>query len=149
MKCSTMDPWLNLKFWIHLEKEFGISCVFGVSKCWFSPWVEIIISKLVFFEISLIVTKWSLSLLKCFAMDPWLQLKFWKHPKIRICTLLCVFSVSKCHLSPRVGIVLSKLVFFEIYLIVTKLYISCLKCSTMDLSTFNFSRPWFVGVAVN
>jgi len=33
---------------------------------------------------------------------------------------LIVFSASKCHVSPRLGIVISKFVHFEICLVVTK-----------------------------
>ena len=64
--------------------------------------------------------KVTLSCLKCLTMDPWLQLKFPKHHEIRILTFLIEFSASKCRLSPRLGIVISKLVYFEISLIVTK-----------------------------
>jgi len=44
-------------------------------------------------------------------MDPRLKLKFQKHPKIEIWTFLRVLSVSKCHLSPRIGIVIGKFVY--------------------------------------
>ena len=128
-----MDPWLKLMLRKHLKIRIWIFlCVFCVSKCRLSPSVGIVISKIVFFVISLIVTKLSISYLRCFIMDPWLKLKFWKHPKIRIWNFFCVIRVSKCWLSPRIGIVISKFVFFEISLIVTKLSISWLKCSTMD-----------------
>jgi len=53
-------------------------------------------------------------------MDPRLKLKFPKLNEIGIWTFFFVFSASKCHLSPRLGIVISKLVYFEISLIVTK-----------------------------
>jgi len=44
-------------------------------------------------------------------MDPRLKLKFQKHPEMVIWTFLSVFSVSKCHLSPRIGIVIGKFVY--------------------------------------
>jgi len=44
-------------------------------------------------------------------MDPRLKLKFQKHPEIEIWTFLRVFSVSKCHLSPRIGILIGKFVY--------------------------------------
>jgi len=133
LKCSTMDPWLQLKFRKHPEIRIWIwLCVSSVSKCRLSARVGIVISKLVFFQISLIVRKLSISSLKCSTMDPWLKLMFWKLPEIRIWIFLCVFSVSKCCLSPSVGIVISKLVFFVISFILTKLSISYFKCSTMD-----------------
>jgi len=53
-------------------------------------------------------------------MDPWLKLKFPKLHEIRIWTFLFVFSASKCLLSPRVVIVITKVVYFEISFIVTK-----------------------------
>jgi len=53
-------------------------------------------------------------------MDPWLQLKFPRHHEVRISTFVIVFSTSKCRLSPGLGIVTSKLVYFEISLIRTK-----------------------------
>jgi len=128
-----MDPWLILKFRKYPEIRIWIFlCVFSVSKCYLSSRVGILVSKLVFFVISLILTKLFFSWLKCSTMDQWLKHKFRKHPEIRIWPFLCIFSVSKCRLSPRVGIVMSKLVFFEISLILTKLSISCLKHSTMD-----------------
>jgi len=60
------------------------------------------------------------------------KLKFPTHLEIRICTFLSVFSISKCHLSPRQWIVISKLAHIEISLIVTKLSLYFLKCCTMD-----------------
>ena len=42
-------------------------------------------------------------------MDPWLKLKFQKHPEIKFWDFLSVFSVSKCHHSPRFRIFKSKL----------------------------------------
>ena len=60
------------------------------------------------------------SCLKCPAMDPWLKLKFPKLHEIRIWTFLFVFRASKCLLSPRVVIVITKVVYFEISFIVTK-----------------------------
>ena len=53
-------------------------------------------------------------------MDPWLKLKFPKHQEIGIWTFLIVFIASKCRLSPRLGIVIRKLLYLEISLIVTK-----------------------------
>ena len=46
--------------------------------------------------------------------------KFPKLRKIGILTFFIVFSASKCRLSTRPGIVISKCVYFEISLIVTK-----------------------------
>ena len=63
--------------------------------------------------------KVTLSCLRCSTMDPWVKLKFSKHHKIRISIFLIVFSATKCPLSPRQGMVISKLVYFEISLIVT------------------------------
>ena len=60
------------------------------------------------------------SCLKCPTMDPWQKLKFPKLHEIRIWTFLFVFSASKCRLSHRLGIVITKLLYFEISLIVTK-----------------------------
>ena len=60
------------------------------------------------------------SCLKGPTMDPWLKLKFPKLHKIGIWTFLMVFSASKCRVSPRLGIVIIKLLYFEISLIVTK-----------------------------
>ena len=54
-------------------------------------------------------------------MDTWVKQKFPKLRKIGISTFFIVFSASKCRLSTRPGIVISKLVYFEISLIVTKL----------------------------
>jgi len=65
-------------------------------------------------------------------MDPWLKLMSQKAFETRSWTFLRVFSASKSHLSPRLGIDKIKLVWFVILLIVTKLTLSCLKCSTMD-----------------
>ena len=65
-------------------------------------------------------SKVTLSSLRCLTMDPWLKLNFSKHHEIGIWTFLFVFSSSKCRLSPRPEIVISKLVCFEISLIVTK-----------------------------
>ena len=106
--------------------------VFSVSKCCLSSRVGIVISKSVFFEVYLIVTKLFVSSLKRSTMDPWLKLKFRKLLEIKIWFFLCVFSVSTCRLSPSVGIAISKLVFFVISLILTKFSISYFKCSTMD-----------------
>ena len=64
--------------------------------------------------------KVTLSSLKCSTMDPWLKLNFPKHHEIGIWTFLIVFRASKCRLSPRLGIVISKLLYFEISFIVTK-----------------------------
>ena len=64
--------------------------------------------------------KVTLSCLKCPTMDPWVKLKFPKLHEIKISTFFMVFSASKCRLSPRLGIVKSKLVYFEISVIVTK-----------------------------
>jgi len=64
--------------------------------------------------------KVTLSCLKRSTMDPWLQLKFPSNHEIRISTFLILFSASKCRLSPRLGIVISKLEYFEISLIITK-----------------------------
>jgi len=61
-----------------------------------------------------------LSFLKCSTMNPWLKLKFPKHHEIEISIFFIVFSAAICHLSPRLGIVISKLVNLEISLIVTK-----------------------------
>ena len=60
------------------------------------------------------------SCLKCSTMYQWLKLKFPKLPEIKIYTFLIVFSAPKCHLAPRLGIVISKLVYFKISLIVAK-----------------------------
>ena len=53
-------------------------------------------------------------------MNPWLKLKFPKRHEIEILTLLIAFRASKCRLSPRHGFIRSKLVYFEIFLEVTK-----------------------------
>ena len=71
--------------------------------------------------------------LKCSTMDPWLKPKFRKHSKLRIWKFQSVFSVKKCHLSPRFGIVIIELVNFEISLIVKKLSLSSLNSSTIPL----------------
>ena len=125
LKFSTMDPWQKLKFPKH--HKIGISnflVVFSQSKCHLSARLGIVISKFVHFEISLVV-KVTLSYWMCSTMDPWLKLKFPKHHEIGISTFLIVFSALKCHLSHRLGIVRSKLVYFEISLIVRK-------CSSLD-----------------
>jgi len=133
LKCSTMYPWLQLKFRRHPKiRVWAFLCVFRVWKCHLSSRVWIVLSKLVFIEISLILTKLDISCLKCSTMDPWLKLKFRKHLEIRIWIFFYALSVSKFWLSPRVAIIICKLVFFEIYLIITKLSISCFKCSAMD-----------------
>jgi len=120
LKCSTMDPWLKLKFPKHHKiRIWTFLIAFSASKCHLSPRLGIVISKLVYFEISLIVTKWLILFLKCSTMDPRLKLKFPKHHEIRIWTCLIAFSASKCRLSPRLGIVTSKLVYLGISLIVT------------------------------
>ena len=64
--------------------------------------------------------KVTLSCLKGSTIDQWLNLKFLKYHEIGISNFLIVCSASKCHLLPRLGIVISKLVYFEIYFIVTK-----------------------------
>ena len=43
-----------------------------------------------------------------------------------------VFSVSKCRLLPRLGIVISKISIFRDIFDCNKVTLSCLKCSTMD-----------------
>ena len=48
------------------------------------------------------------------------KIEFPKLHEIGISTFFIVFSASKCRLSPRLGIVITKLVYFEISLIVTK-----------------------------
>ena len=53
-------------------------------------------------------------------MDPWLKLKFSKLYAIGIWTFFFVFSAPKCRLSPKLGVVISKLVYFEISLILAK-----------------------------
>jgi len=53
-------------------------------------------------------------------MDQWLKQKFPKLQEIGIWTLLILVSASKCHLSPRFGIVICKLVYFKISFIVAK-----------------------------
>ena len=58
LKCSTMDPLLKMNFPKH--HKIGIWTffnVFSVLKCRLSPRLAIVISKLQYFEISLIVTK--------------------------------------------------------------------------------------------
>ena len=133
LRSSTIDPWLELKFWKLPEiRIWTFLCIFILSKCCLSPRVGIVISKLVLFEISLIKPKLSIFCLKCSSMDPWLELKFWKYPEIRIWTFLCEFIFSKCCLSVRVGIVMRKFVFLDISLIVKKDSLSWMKCSTMD-----------------
>ena len=128
-----MDQWLQLKFRRHLEiRVWAFLCVFRVWKCHPSPRVWIVLSNLVFIKISLIVTKLDISCLKCSTMDPWLNLKCWKHPGIRIWIFFYVLRVSKFWFSPRVAIIIYKLVFFEISLIISKLSNSCFKCSVMD-----------------
>ena len=112
-----MDPWLKLKFLKHSEVKIGtFESVFSVRKCCISPRQGIVLSKLALLEITLIVTKLSLSCLKCCTMDPWL-----KPFERRTLKFLCVFSVSKCHLSPRLGIDIRELVYLAISLIVKKL----------------------------
>ena len=64
--------------------------------------------------------KVTLYCLKCSTMDPWLKLKFQKQPEIGIWTFLGVFSVQKCHLSARLGMLRRKYVYFQISLTVTK-----------------------------
>ena len=104
LKCSTMEPWLKHKFPKHSEiKIRTLQSVFSVWKCHLSPRQGIVISKLVHFEITLIVTKLSLSCLKCCTMDAWVKLMFQKAFEIRIWTFLSVFSASKCRLSLRLG----------------------------------------------
>ena len=99
--------------------------VFRVSKCHLSLRFGIIKSKVVHFEISFVVSKLALRWLKCSTMKPWLKLKFSKHPEIQTWTFASVFSVSKCHFSYRFEIVTSKLVYFEISLIASKVSLSC------------------------
>ena len=137
-----MDPRLKLKFPKHSEiKIRTFESVFIVWKCRLSPRHGIVISKLAHFEITLIVTKLSLSCLKCCTVDAWVKLMFQKALEIRIWTFLSVFCASKCRLSPRLGIYKSKLVLLGISLIVTKLSLSCLKCSSMDpLLKFKFPK---------
>ena len=62
-------------------------------------------------------SKVSHSCLKCATMDQRLRLKFPKVQEIRIWTFLFEFCASKCQLSPRLGIVITKLVYFEILLL--------------------------------
>ena len=62
----------------------------------------------------------TLSSLNCYTMDPWQKLPFSKHPEIRIQTLFSVFIISNYRLSPRLGVVVCKLVYFKISLVATK-----------------------------
>ena len=64
--------------------------------------------------------KVTLSCLKGSTMDSWVKQKFPKLLEIGISTFFFVFSGSKYRLSPRLGIVISKLVYLEISLTVTK-----------------------------
>jgi len=86
-------------------------------------------------------------LFKVFYYDPMVKTSVFKNSKLELGLFLRVFCVSKCHLSHRIWIVISKLVYFEISLIVTKLSFSCFKCSTIDawqkLSFQNFSTSEF------
>ena len=139
---STMDPLMKLNFPKHTEfRIWTFFNVFHVSKCHISPKFGIIKGKVVHSEISLIVTKLSLPLLKSSTMEPYLKLKFSKDAEIQIWTFLSVFSVSKCRLEHRFEIVISKLVYLEISLIVTKQAFSCLQISIMDpWMKLNFSK---------
>ena len=133
LKCSTMDPWLKLKFPKHHKiRIWTFSILFSASNCHRSPRHGFIISNLVYFEISLIVTKWLILFLKCSTMDTRLKLKFPKRHEIRIWTFLIAFSASKCRLSPRLGIVTSKFSIFRDILDCNKLTLCCLKCSSVD-----------------
>ena len=121
-----MDPWTKLDFF--KDPEFRIRNflnVFRVSKCGLILRFGIIQSKVVHFEISLIITKLSLSWLKFWTMKPWLKLKFSKHPEIQTWIFMSVFSVKRCRLSYRFKIVIIKLVYFEISLIASKESLSC------------------------
>ena len=116
-----MDPWLKLKFPKHRQIEiWTFLIVFNVSICCLSPKLGMVISKLVYFQISLVVTKWLIVVWSVQTMHPWLKLKFAKRYEIRIWTFLFVFSTLKCHLSPTLRIVMNKLVYFDIPLIVAK-----------------------------
>ena len=133
LKCCTMDPWLKVMFQKPFERRnMKFLSVFSASKCCLSPRLGIDKIKLVWLVRSSIVTKLSLSCLRCSTMEPWLKLKFPKHFEIRIRTFVSVLSASKCHFSPRDGMVISKLVLYEKSLIIAKSSLSCLKCSIMD-----------------
>ena len=132
-QCSTMDPWMKLNFTKHPQiRIWAFLNVFRVSKCRLILRFGMIQSKVVHSQISLIVTKLSLSWLKCSTMNPWLKLEFSKHPEIQTWIFVSVFSVSKCRLSYRFKIVISKLVYFEISLIASKVSLSCFQSSTID-----------------
>ena len=135
LKCCTKEAWLKLKFSKHPEnRTWTFLNVFSLSKCHHSNTFEIVISKFVYFEISLIASKLPLSCLSSSTIDPWMKLNFPKHPKIKVWAFLNVFRVSKCHLIPTFGIIQRKVVHFEISLIVTKFSLPWLKCPTM--------KPW-------
>jgi len=128
-----MDILVKLMFSTHPKiRIYTFLSVLRVSKFHLSPRQGITISKLAHIEISSIVTKLCVYYSKCCTMDPGLKLKFKKVFEIRIWTFLSIFSVSQCHLSPRLAIDISKLVYLVISMIVTKLSLFCLKCSTMD-----------------
>jgi len=102
LKCPTMDQWLKLKFPKHQQIQIWnrhkqISLFRDIFDC----------------------SKVSHTCLKCSKMDQWLKLKFPKLHEIRIWTFKFEISASKCHLSPRLGIVITKLVYFEISFIET------------------------------
>ena len=119
-KVSNYGPMAKLKIPKHQQIQiWTFLIVFNVSICWLSPRLGIVISKLVYFKISLAVTK---SLIFVWSVQPWNMAKteFRKLHEIKISTFLYVFSASKCRLSPRVVIVITKLVYFEISFAVTK-----------------------------
>ena len=120
LKCPAMDPWLNWSFQNMTKSEFRLS------------WLYLVYQYVVFhldldchkqisiFQDILGSNKVTHFCLKCSTMDPCLKLKFPKLHEIRIWTFLYVFRASKCRLSPRVVIVITKLVYFEISFIVRK-----------------------------
>ena len=139
-----MELWQKLKF----QKLFEIRnrifmSWFSMSKCHLSPRIGIVRNKLVYFLITLIVSKLSPSSSKCYTMNLCPKLKFQKLLEFRNRTFMGWFSMSKCCLSPWFGFIRKKLVFFEILLIVSKLSLSSSMCSTMDL----WPKPKFPNIS--
>jgi len=121
LKCPTMDPCLKLKFpKLHEIEIYTFLFVFSAPKCHLSPRLGIVITKFSIFQDIFDCSKVAHSCLKCSSMDQWLKLMFPKLHEIRIWTFSIVFIASKCRHSPRLGIVISKSVYFQISLVVTK-----------------------------
>jgi len=137
-----MDILVKLKFPTHQEIRIStFLSVFSLSKCHLSPIQWIVISKLAHIEISLIVTKLSLYCLKCCTMDPWLKLMFHKLFEIRIWTFWCVFTISKCRPSPRLGIDISKCVYLVISLTIKKFsFFSVFSVSKFKVSNTSWNQ---------